>query len=54
MDCCPLVIDPLTLTALLAFIAAATYFLWGWNMTLLTFEKALQDFQNKTPLTKSI
>ena len=37
MDCCPLVIDPLTLTALLAFIAAATYFLWGWNMTLLTF-----------------
>ena len=39
MDCCPLVIDPLTLTALLAFIAAATYFLWGWNMTLLTFGK---------------
>ena len=40
MDCCPLVIDPLTLTALLAFIAAATYFLWGWNMTLLTFENS--------------
>ena len=35
MDCCPLVIDPLTLTALLAFIAAATYFLWGWKLTLL-------------------
>ena len=26
-DCCPLVIDPLLLTALLGFIAAATYFL---------------------------
>ena len=26
-DCCPLVVDPLTLCALLAFIAAATYFL---------------------------
>ena len=40
MDCCPLVIDPLTLTALLAFIAAATYFLWGWNMTLFIFENS--------------
>lgn len=28
-DCCPLVVDPLTLLALKAFIIAATYFLQG-------------------------
>ena len=27
-DCCPLVVDPLTLFALLGFLVAATYFLW--------------------------
>ena len=27
-DCCPLVFDPLTYTALMSFIALATYFLW--------------------------
>ena len=27
-DCCPLVVDPLTLITLASFLAAATYLLW--------------------------
>ena len=52
MDCCPLVIDPLTLTALLAFIAAATYFLWGWNMTLYVDIQGISQYFLKVLIAK--
>ena len=56
-DCCPPVVDPLTFIALLAFIAAAAYFLQGMenyyeicfldllkNVFVLTFIKKLPFF----------
>ena len=41
-DCCPLVVDPLTLLALKAFLIAATYFFQG-DLTLRPFSVLINE-----------